>query len=117
LPPIRPKLKTRKGKTVEPITSRGGDRQADNTGKVICNTEGGYLVVGAGGDCQITCPTGKLEWRLRYAPDDIVASTAASAIESFDYLVRLTTKEEAWRLIKIMRKAIKEAKKGGAKNA
>jgi 3'-phosphoadenosine 5'-phosphosulfate sulfotransferase (PAPS reductase)/FAD synthetase len=25
LPPIRPKLKTRKGKTVEPITSRGGE--------------------------------------------------------------------------------------------
>ena len=36
--------------------------------------------------------------------------TAASVVDSFEYLINNCTKEEAWRRIKIMRKAIRAHK-------
>lgn len=74
-------------------------------GTVLVN-EDGYLIVAVGGGAQMTCPTPRLDWRMRYG--DKPALVAASAIDSFEYLVRHCTKEEAWRRIKLMRQAMAE---------
>lgn len=70
----------------------------------------GYLVIDVGDGAQMTCPTDELEWRLRYG--DKPSLVAASAIESFAYLVMSCSRDEAWRRIKIMREAMM-ARSGG----
>ena len=83
----------------------------------VIRDKDGYLIVDVGDGAQMTCPTGELEWRLRYG--DKPAFVAASVVDSFSYLVMNCTKEEGWRRIKLMREAIKEsarnAKKAGMK--
>lgn len=76
----------------------------EEAGRIICNSNG-YLVVGIGGGAQMTCPTGDAEWECRYGQAKNL--TAASIIDSFEYLVMHCSKDEAWRRIKIMRAAMK----------
>lgn len=57
----------------------------------------------------MTCPVGDLDWQLRYGSESsklACALTAASVIDSFNYLIMNCNKEEAWRRIKIMRSAM-----------
>lgn len=79
----------------------GGD-----AGRVICNQDT-YLVVSVGDGAQMACPRGALEWQMRYGNPEEHRFTAASVLESYDYLVNHCTKEEAWRRIKLMRAAMK----------
>jgi hypothetical protein len=78
-----------------------------DVGRIICNKDG-YLVVDVGDGAQMTCPTGALEWRLRYGDAHGARMVAASAVDSFSYLLTNCTKNEAWRRIQIMRKAMRE---------
>jgi hypothetical protein len=66
-----------------------------------------YLVVEVGGGAQMTCPRVALEWQMRYGNPDKHRMVAASALDSYDYLVKHCTKDEAWRRIKLMRAAIR----------
>lgn len=67
-----------------------------------------FLVVDIGGNAQMTCPTRELDNMLRYGDAERMKLVAASAIDSFNYLVMECTKEEAWRRILLMRKAMKD---------
>ena len=58
-----------------------------------------------GSDAQMTFPTTDLCYQMRYGQNADVC--AASALESFRYLVLECTKEEAWRRIQAMRQAAK----------
>jgi hypothetical protein len=78
----------------------------DDAGRVIC-AQDEYLVVSVGDGAQMTCPRPSLGWQMRYGNPERHRFTAASALESYDYLVLECTKEEAWRRIKLMRQAIK----------
>jgi hypothetical protein len=75
-------------------------------GDIICNKDE-YLVVDMGG-CQMTAPRGSLEWQMRYGDPMRVRMVAAAALNSYEYLVLSCTKEEAWRRIKLIRKAMKD---------
>jgi hypothetical protein len=76
-------------------------------GRIICN-ENTHLVVAVSDDAQMTCPTWELDWQLRYGNANSHRFTAASALESYEYLVFHCTKEEAWRRIKLMRRALSQ---------
>lgn len=61
-------------------------------------------------------PFGEWPWQLRYARPESARGTqcddrmlAAGVCESYLYLVKECTKEEAWRRIKILRAALKDA--------
>lgn len=71
---------------------------------VITYDQDGYLIVSVGDGAVMTCPTGRLEWRLRYG--DKPALVAASVVETFRYLLTECTQKEALRRMKIMRKAL-----------
>lgn len=70
----------------------------------VVRNENGYMIVDVGDGAQMTCPTGDLEWRLRYG--DAPALVAASVIESFRYLLLECNAKEAARRMKIMRDAM-----------
>lgn len=70
-----------------------------------------YVDVGDG--AQMTVPVGEWLWQMNHVrpePDRGVKCDdrmlAVSVIESYLYLVRECTKEEAWRRIKILRAAL-----------
>jgi hypothetical protein len=75
-------------------------------GDIICNQDT-YLIVDIGG-AQMTCPRASLEWQMRYGSPEKHRFVAASALDSYEYLVVHCNKEEAWRRIKLMRKAMKD---------
>lgn len=77
-------------------------------GHIIVDKDG-YLVVAIGGGAQMTCPTGDLQWRMRYG--DGAAMVGAAVVDSFEYLINNCTKEEAWRRILIMRTAMRKSLK------
>lgn len=66
-----------------------------------------YLVIDIGDGAQMTCPRGPLEWQMRYGNPEKHRFVAASALDSYEYLVNHCSKEEAWRRIKLMRAAMK----------
>lgn len=57
---------------------------------------------------QMSLPLGGLQWQLRYGDAEGVSLTAASVVDSFEYLIMHCNKEEAWRRLKLMRAAMKE---------
>ena len=83
----------------------------ERAGEILCDTDDGYLVVAVGDGAQMTCPTGDVVWKLTYGNAEAAALTAASAIESYSYLVYDCSEREALRRIKIMRKARRESLK------
>ena len=81
---------------------------ADKPGAV--RQVGDLLYVACGDGATMSVPAidldGSLGWKLRYnPPSELNNMAAASALESFAYLVDNCTKEEAWRRIKFLRKA------------
>ena len=80
-------------------------------GHIVIDKDG-YLIVAIGGGAVMTCPTGDLQWRLRYGDGPVMV--AASVVDSFEYLINHCTKEEAWRRILLMRAAMKESCKKAA---
>lgn len=69
----------------------------------------GYMVVDVGDGAQMTCPTGDLEWRLRYQSDGNANLVAAGVVESFRYLLLDCSQTEAARRMKIMRDEMRAA--------
>lgn len=68
------------------------------------------VYVDCGGGAQMTMPRGRLEWNLRYGDPARVRFDAASAVESYRYLVLECTKEEAWQRIKLIRASMEGVK-------
>jgi hypothetical protein len=68
-----------------------------------------FLTVTVGPQSIMTAPLPDLDWALRYGRPEDVRMVAASAIESYLYLVTMCSKEEAWRRIKLIREAMKES--------
>ena len=72
---------------------------------------GHTLHVSCGGGAAMTVPAiqnedGSLGWQLTYnEPSRANNMAAASAIESYAHLIDHCTREEAWRRIKLLRKA------------
>lgn len=63
--------------------------------------------VRVGEDAVMTFPDSDLCWEMRYGPKRNFA--AAGALESFRNLALECTKEEAWRRIQCIRKAVKQS--------
>ena len=59
--------------------------------------------VDVGDGAQMTFPVGEFCHQMRYGQNADIA--AASALDSYRYLVLECTKEEAWKRIKLIRKA------------
>ena len=76
-------------------------------GDDILSSEAGSLIVAVAPDAQMSCPTGELEWQMRYGDPVRVRMLVASVLDSYEYLVCHCSKEEAWRRIKIMREAVR----------
>lgn len=72
------------------------------------------LNIPVGDGAMMSMPFNYWLWRLRYAKDMTPPNIcddrmlAASALESYRYLVMECNKEEAWRRIKIMRQAVRD---------
>lgn len=90
---------------------------SDEIGRMIGTDRVGTIMIGDG--AQMSVPIGDWLWQLRYARpepdrkgmcDDRML--AAGVLEAYMYLVQECTKEEAWRRIKIMRKALAKKKTG-----
>ena len=77
-------------------------------GDVILSSEAGSLIVAVAEDAQMSCPTGELEWQMRYGDPVKVRMLVAGVLDSYEYLVCHCSKEEAWRRIKIMREAVRK---------
>lgn len=65
------------------------------------------------GGAHMTVPIGDWCWQLRYVNPEPDRGTvcgdrmlAASVMESYLYLIRECTRDEAWRRIKLMRRAL-----------
>lgn len=75
--------------------------------------------IDVGGGAVMTVPKDNWLWRLRYQRIEVPHGTrvddrmlAASVGDSFLYLIRECTKEEAWRRIKIIRRALTDNVEG-----
>ena len=68
--------------------------------------------VDVGGGAQMTFPVGEFCNQMRYGQNADTA--AASALDSYRYLVLECTKEEAWKRIKLIRKAALSESEAGA---
>lgn len=73
------------------------------------------ITVPIGGGAQMSVPGAGWIWCLRYGKDMSTPPIcsdrmmAAGVCESFRYLIQECTRDEAWRRIKIMRTALKDA--------
>jgi hypothetical protein len=76
------------------------------TGDTLSNG-GTMLIVFVAPDAQMACPTPDLQWQLRYGDGQTARVTAASVVDSFEYLINHCDKDEAWRRIQIMRRAMR----------
>jgi hypothetical protein len=83
-----------------------GNREA---GEILADKDA-MLIVAVAPDAQMSCPVGELQWQLRYGDADGVRYTAASVVDSFEYLINHCAKDEAWRRIKLMRVAMAQRK-------
>lgn len=63
--------------------SKDGGYFKAGVGRIVCNTENGYLVVDVGDGAQMSCPTGLLEWSLRYTKDENLPCAAAGVVGIF----------------------------------
>lgn len=66
------------------------------------------LYVDIGGGAQMSFPSAEELWQQRYG-QPLRRFTTASALASYEYLVLECTKDEAWRRIKLLRAARREA--------
>lgn len=69
---------------------------------------GDALYVDVGG-AQMSLPIGELEWKLRYGNPLAVRFSAASVIDSYEYLIHHCSLKEAARRIMLMRAAYAKA--------
>lgn len=112
LPPTTPEtLPEPMGAGVAPTRE---EAEMDQIGRIYGTDRVGHVHVGGG--AAMSVPIGNWPWQLRYMrPEPNRGPTicddrmlAAGICESYLYLVQECTKEEAWRRIKIIRKAIKD---------